>query len=119
MSTNTHIGRPKRYETPAEKQKAYRERKKMAEMPEAVLRNKIDHLKAALLEASSACDRHRATLAPLDDNAYRQWLAEHARLNDVWWKAHCAHYHAKLELDAFLYEGSARDWFNYMSRCNV
>src|SRR5689334_13284529 len=110
MSTNTHIGRPKRYETPAEKQKAYRERQKMALMPEVMLRNKVDSLAATLLEANQACDKHRSAFMKVREEDYQRWVAENTRLQDEWWKAHTAHYLAVLELNAIQHEGEHRNW---------
>lgn len=116
MSVNTHIGRPKRYESQADKQKAYRERKKESLNPVNALRNKVDTLKAIVLEASLACDKHRASFGTIKEDEYPRWLAENTRLQDVWWKAHGEHYVASLELDAVLHEGKARDWYNFMKR---
>jgi len=116
MVTNTHIGRPKRYESPAEKQKAYRERQKMAQMPEVVLRNKVDTLAATLLEANRACDNHRAAFMKVTEESYKEWLAESIRLQGAWWKVHGEHYLAVLELNAHQHEGEHRKWFEFQNR---
>jgi hypothetical protein len=96
----TMRGRPKRYENQADKQKAYRERRKAQVQPLrksaadywAEKRNEYDVL---LVQ-----HRHRFPKCELD---YPAWSKEQQRLLDLWWDAHGkAYYLLCFEQDWFI-----------------
>jgi hypothetical protein len=92
-------GRPAQFRNAAEKQKAYRQRKKQADAALEALRkseyeNSLECLRANELNLHKACDNwlhgspyHTNGFLRGEDN-YNAWAAEYRRLCDSWWEAH-------------------------------
>jgi len=104
MSIN-RMGRPAHFRNAAEKQKAYRERKKQADADAEALRksqweNSLEGLKAKEDQASQERADHLSKLRTMYqwatdiDKDYHIWLVRDIALCDAWWQAHCRWYDA-------------------------
>lgn len=85
-------GRPKSYENQAEKQKAYRERKKaplpaLRKSPAEIWQEKVDALHEEYERNQQA--------APRTEAEYPAWLKEHLRIYNAWVEAHHRAYYLR------------------------
>lgn len=95
------MARPREFRNAAEKQKAYRERKKAAIAEQEALRNAppvhgtLEYWEAIVAETDKIHYRLIAPGAPLEDDAYRQWQRDIAANLDRWNEASTAIYMMK------------------------
>lgn len=98
-------GRPAQFRNAAEKQKAYRARKKQEALEGEVLRkskweNSLDGLKCKEDHASQERADHLAVLHTMYrwstdiDKDYHSWLTKDIALVEAWWQAHVRWYDA-------------------------
>lgn len=94
---NAHAGRPRQFRNAAERQKAYRDRKRNM----GALRNSdvdpIAQLKVVEKAAGRECDEHRALFYQwgVIEDRYPEWARRASELQEAWWKAHQAWWNAK------------------------
>lgn len=97
----TKRGRPKQFRNAAEKQKAYRERKKQQQVELEALRkseyeNSLEGLRDKVLELHIQCEKNLAACTKVwpRDGSQEQALAERPALVNTWWEAHQVWYEA-------------------------
>lgn len=97
-------GRPRKHTNDADKQKAYRERKKQ-ERTEALRKSEeakagVIALAAKVDEWSALYDQHQARFLEYSADDVPKWSAEVNRLCNCWWESHGEWYTAWLAIDA-------------------
>lgn len=98
MTEIVRRGRPAKFRNAADKQKAYRERKKQAcaeleALRKAEWENSPEGLKAKEIEIGNQREKHVEKLQTMHrwskdiDADYKVWLEEDRKLLDAWWAA--------------------------------
>lgn len=96
-------GRPKRYENQADKQKAYRERKKV--QTPALRKSAVAYWTEKVAEIEALHKQHRLNFPRYEDE-YPGWAKEARRLYELWDEAHEKSYYLRCyENDWFISEG--------------